>query len=163
MPTGLPNKDGRLFCVKLVLNTFPDKESHTRIIYEYILKLEIAESNNMEIFQRELRRQTIQYEAIQGTEWKKITNHVIKKYQKVDSPPFYTGFNMIVVNSPSANQTKYEWILMLLKWTTASRHDLLSGNLWPKPETKTGQELNTMPMHDHQWGTDTNTWKSHGP
>jgi hypothetical protein len=54
------------------------------------------------------RRHTIQYEAIQGTEWKKITNHVIKQYQKVDSSPFYTGFNMIVVNCPSANQTKYE-------------------------------------------------------
>jgi hypothetical protein len=50
---------------------------------------------------------------------------------------------------------------MLLKWTTASRHDLLSRNLWPKPEIKTGQELNTMPMYDNQWGTETNIWKSH--
>jgi hypothetical protein len=104
MPPGLPNKDIRLFFVKLVLHTFPDKEAHKRIIYEYILKLKITESNNMESFQRELRRHTIQYEAIQGTEWKKITNHVIKQYQKVDSPPFYTGFNMIVVKGPSANQ-----------------------------------------------------------
>jgi hypothetical protein len=70
---------------------------------------------------------------------------------------------MIVVDGPSANQTKYEWILMLLKWTTASCHDLLSRNLWPKPEIKTGQELNTMPMHDNQWDTETNTWRSHGP
>jgi hypothetical protein len=68
MPPGLPNKDGHLFFVKLVLYTFPDKEAHKRIIYEYILKLEITESNNMESFQRELRRHTIQYEAIQGTE-----------------------------------------------------------------------------------------------
>jgi hypothetical protein len=52
MPPGLPNKDGRLFFVKLVLHTFPDKESYKRIIYEYILKLEITESNNMESFQR---------------------------------------------------------------------------------------------------------------
>jgi hypothetical protein len=29
MPPGLPNKDGRLFFVKLVLHTFPDKEAHT--------------------------------------------------------------------------------------------------------------------------------------
>jgi hypothetical protein len=70
---------------------------------------------------------------------------------------------MIVVNGPSANQTKYEWIIMLIKWTTTSRHDLLSHNLLPKPEIKTGQELNTMPMHDNKWGTETNTWKSHGP
>jgi hypothetical protein len=67
---------------------------------------------------------------------------------KIDSPPFYTGFNMIVVDGPSTNQTKYKWIIKLLTWTTASCHDLLSQNLWPKPEIKTGQELNTMPMHD---------------
>jgi hypothetical protein len=59
MPPGLPNNDGRLFFVKLVLHTFPDKEAHKRIIYEYILKLEITESNRMESFQRELRRHTI--------------------------------------------------------------------------------------------------------
>jgi hypothetical protein len=117
----------------------------------------------MESFQRELRRHTIQYEAIQGMEWKKITNHIIKQYPKIDSPPFYTGFSMIVVDGPSAKQTKYEWIIMILTWTTASRHNLLSRNLWPKPEIKTGQELNTMPMHDKQWGTKTNTWRSHGP
>jgi hypothetical protein len=50
MPPGLPNKDGRLFFVKLVLHTFPDKEAHKRIIYEYILKLEVTESNHMESF-----------------------------------------------------------------------------------------------------------------
>jgi hypothetical protein len=69
MPPGLPNRDGRLFFVKLVLHTFPDKEAHKRTIYEYILKLEITESNNMESFQRELRRHIMQYEAIQGMEW----------------------------------------------------------------------------------------------
>jgi hypothetical protein len=79
MPPGLPNKDGRLFFVKLLTHTFRDKEAHKRIIYEYILKLEITESNHMESFQRELRRHTIQNEAIQGTEWKKITNHIIKQ------------------------------------------------------------------------------------
>jgi hypothetical protein len=100
MPPRLPNKDGRLFFVKLVLRTFLDNEAHKRIIYEYIMKLEITEPNHMESFQRELRSHTIQYEAIQGTEWKKITNHNIKQYQKIDSPPFYTGFNMIVVDGP---------------------------------------------------------------
>jgi hypothetical protein len=97
MPPGISNKNGHLFFVKLILHTFTDKEAHKRIIYEHILKLEITESHNMESFQRELRRHTIQYEAIQGTEWKKITNHIIKQYQKINCPPFYTGFNMIVV------------------------------------------------------------------
>jgi hypothetical protein len=122
MHPGLPNKDGRLFFLKLVLHTFPDKEAHRRIIYEYILKLEIHESNHMESFQRELRRHTIQYEAIQCIEWRQITNHIIKQYQKIDSPPFYTSFNMIVVNGPSATQTKYEWILKLITWKTTTCH-----------------------------------------
>jgi hypothetical protein len=61
MPIGLINKDGRLFFIKLVSHTFPDKEAHKRIINEYILKLEITESNNMEGFTRELRRHIKQY------------------------------------------------------------------------------------------------------
>jgi hypothetical protein len=68
MPIGLSNKDGRIFFIKLVSHTFPDKEAHKHIIYEYILKLEITESNNMEGFQRELRRHIKQYDAIQGSE-----------------------------------------------------------------------------------------------
>jgi hypothetical protein len=39
VPIGLSYKDGRLFFIKLVSHTFPDKEAHNRIIYEYILKL----------------------------------------------------------------------------------------------------------------------------
>jgi hypothetical protein len=70
---------------------------------------------------------------------------------------------MIVVDGPSTNQTKYEWIIKLLTWTNASRRDLLSRNLWPKPEIKTGQELNTMHMHNNQWGKETNKWRSEGP
>jgi hypothetical protein len=97
MPTGLSHKDGRLFFIKLVYHTFPDKESHKRIIYDYILKLEITESNNMESLTRELRRHIKKYDAIQGIKWKKITNHIIRQYQKIDSPPFNTGFNMIIV------------------------------------------------------------------
>jgi hypothetical protein len=40
MPTGLSNKDGQLFFIKLVSHPFPDKEAHKKIIYEYILKLQ---------------------------------------------------------------------------------------------------------------------------
>jgi hypothetical protein len=76
MPTGLSHKYVRLFFIKLVAHNFPDEEAHNRIIYEYILKLEITESNNMESFTRELRRHIKQYDAIQGREWKKITNHI---------------------------------------------------------------------------------------
>jgi hypothetical protein len=115
MPIGLSNKDGRLFLIKLVSHTFPYKESHKRIIYEYILKLEITESNNMEGFQRELRRHIKQYDAIQGGKWKKITHHVIIQYQKIDSPPFNTGFNMLVVTGPSPTHTKYGWRCVLLE------------------------------------------------
>jgi hypothetical protein len=88
MPIVLSNKDGRLFFMKLVSHTFPDKEAHKQIIYEYILKLEITESNDMEGFQRKLRRHIKQYDAIQGSEWNKITNHIIRQYHKIDSPPF---------------------------------------------------------------------------
>jgi hypothetical protein len=151
MPTGLSNKDGRIFFIKLVSHTIPDKEAHKRIIYEYILKLEITESNNMEGFQRELRRHIKQYDAIQGSEWKKITNHSIIQYQKIDSPPFNTG-KMLVVTGPAKTQTKYGWLCTLLEWTNTTRHDLITRNLWPKPEITTSQELNTMPMHDNTRG-----------
>jgi hypothetical protein len=86
MPIGLSNKCGRIFFIKLVLHTFPDKEAHKQIINEYILKLEI-ESNNMEGFQQELRRHITQYDSIQGRKWTKITNHILKQYLKIDSPP----------------------------------------------------------------------------
>jgi hypothetical protein len=69
---------------------------------------------------------------------------------------------MLVVEGPSATHTKYEWIIKLLTWTTTTRRFLISRNLWPKPEIKTGQELNTMPMHANQWGSTTNTWRSQG-
>jgi hypothetical protein len=32
MPTGLSNNDGRIYFIKLVSHTFPDKEAHKRII-----------------------------------------------------------------------------------------------------------------------------------
>jgi hypothetical protein len=54
IPLGLNNKDGRIFFIKIVSHSFLDKEAHKSIIYEYVLKLEITESNNMEGFQREL-------------------------------------------------------------------------------------------------------------
>jgi hypothetical protein len=114
----------------------------------------------MEGFQWKLRRHIKQYDAIQGSKWKKITNHIIRKYQKIESPPFNTGFNMLVVTGPAKTQTKYGWLCTLLKWTNITRHDLITHNLWPKPETITSQELNTMPMHYKQWGADCNPWKS---
>jgi hypothetical protein len=114
MPTDLRDKDGRIFFVKIVSHTFPYKEAHTRIIYEYTLKLEITESHNLEGFQRELSRHIKQYEAIQGNEWKNITNHLIRQYHKIDSPSFQTGFNMIILTGPKL-QTKYEWLCTLLE------------------------------------------------
>jgi hypothetical protein len=162
LPPGLSHKDGRIYFIKLVSHTFPDKEAHKRIIYEYILKLEITESNTMESFTRELRRHIKQYDAISGSEWKKITNHIIRQYQKIDSQPFNTGFNMIIVEGPSASNTKYGWLCILLDWTNNTRHDLITRNLWPKPEITTNQELNTMPMHDKPWGTELNSWRSQG-
>jgi hypothetical protein len=105
MPTGLSNKYGRICFIKIVAHTFPDKEAYKHIIYEYILKLEITESNNMEGFQRELRRYIKQFDAIQGNEWKKITNHIICQYHKIDSAIFQTGFNMKLVSGPTKAQT----------------------------------------------------------
>jgi hypothetical protein len=69
---------------------------------------------------------------------------------------------MLVVTGPSRTHTKYGWLCVLLEWTNSTRHDLITHNLWPKPEITTNQELNTMPMHDKQWGTDVNSWRSHG-
>jgi hypothetical protein len=37
MPTRISNKDGSIFFIKIVSHTFPDKEAHKHIIYEYIL------------------------------------------------------------------------------------------------------------------------------
>jgi hypothetical protein len=43
MPTGISNKDGCIFFIKIVSHSFPDKETHKEthkeIIYEYTLKL----------------------------------------------------------------------------------------------------------------------------
>jgi hypothetical protein len=84
----------------------------------------------------------------------------MRQYQKIDSPPFNTGFNMLFVPGPAKAQTKYRWICTLLEWTNMIRHDLITRNLWTKPETTTSQELNTIPMHDKQWGTDSNSWNT---
>jgi hypothetical protein len=61
----------------------------------------------MEGFTREIRRHIKQYDAISGSEWKKTTNHIIRQYQKIDSQPFNTGFNMIIVQISSAPDTTY--------------------------------------------------------
>jgi hypothetical protein len=116
----------------------------------------------MESFTREIRRHIKQYDAISGSEWKKITNHIIRQYQKIDSQPFNTGFNVIIVKGPSASDTKYGWLYILLDWTNNTRHDLITRNIWPRPEIETTQELSTMPMHDKPWGTAINSWRSQG-
>jgi hypothetical protein len=162
MSPGLSHKDGRIYFIKLVSHPFPDKEAHKRIIYEYVLKLEITESNNIRSFTREIRRHIKQYDAISGSEWKKITNHIIRQYQKIDSQPLNTGFNMIIVKGTSASDTKYEWPCILLEWTNITRNDIITRNLWPKPEIAANQELNTMPMHDKPWGTELNSRRSQG-
>jgi hypothetical protein len=86
----------------------------------------------MEGSQRELRRHITQYDAIQGIELKEITNHIIRqyqKYQKIESLPFNTGFNMLVVMGPAKTQTKYGWLFSLLEWTNTTRHDRITRNL----------------------------------
>jgi hypothetical protein len=89
---------------------------------------------------------------------KKITNHIISQYHKIDSPPFQTGFNMQVVTGPTKGQTKYRWLFTLLEWTNITRQNLITCNLWPKPETNNNQELNKMLMHENKWGTENNSW-----
>jgi hypothetical protein len=98
-------------------------------MYDYLLKLKITESNNMEGFQRELRRHIKQYDAIKGSKWKKITNHIIRQYQKIDSLPFNTVFNMLVATGPAKTHTKYGWLCTLLKWTNTTHHNLITHNL----------------------------------
>jgi hypothetical protein len=66
MPLGLSNKDGRIFFIKIVSHTFPDKEAHKCIIYEYILKLEITESKNKEGFQRDISNSMMRSKEMNG-------------------------------------------------------------------------------------------------
>jgi hypothetical protein len=65
---------------------------------------------------------------------------------------------MNLVSGPTKVQTKYGWVCTLLKWTNSTHHDLITRNLWPKPETNNNQELNTMPMHENKWATESNYW-----
>jgi hypothetical protein len=51
----------------------------------------------MESFTKEIRRHIKQYDAISGSEWKKIPNHIIRQYQKIESQPFNIGFNVVIV------------------------------------------------------------------
>jgi hypothetical protein len=68
------------------------------------------------------------------------------------------GFNMQVVLGPTKVQTKYGWLCSLLECTNITRHDLITRHIWPKPETKNNQELNTMPIHENKWATERNSW-----
>jgi hypothetical protein len=102
---------------------------------------------------------------------KKITNHIIRQYLKIDELEFQTGFNIGVLAGPRQH-TKFAWLCTLLEWTNITHHDLISHNLWPRPEIINNQDLNTMRMHerklggnDKQWGgnkvmTNTKEWAS---
>jgi hypothetical protein len=68
------------------------------------------------------------------------------------------GFNMKIVTGKTKLQTKYGWLCTLLKRTNSTRHDMITRNLWPQTETSNNQELNKMPMHEKQFGTDSNSW-----
>jgi hypothetical protein len=71
-----------------------------------------------------------------------------------------TGFIMLIVTGQEKAQTKYGWLCTLLEWTNITRHDLITHNIWPRPERTTSQVLNTMNMHDKQWGTYRNLWNT---
>jgi hypothetical protein len=65
---------------------------------------------------------------------------------------------MKIVTGQPKLQTKYRWLCTHLEWTNSTRHDIITQNLWPKSETSNNQELNTMPMHEKQWATESNSW-----
>jgi hypothetical protein len=68
------------------------------------------------------------------------------------------GFNMQVVSGLTKLQTEYGWLCTLIEWTNITHHELISHNLWHKPETNNSQELNTMPMHENKRATESNYW-----
>jgi hypothetical protein len=71
--------------------------------------------------------------------------------------PIQHGIQHARRNGPSPTHTKYGWLCVLLEWTYSTRHDLITRNIWPKPEITTNQELNTIPMHDKQLVIDVNS------
>jgi hypothetical protein len=75
-------------------------------MFEDILKLESTQSNNIEAFQSELSHHIKQYDVIQGNQWKKITKHIIKQYQKNHEHTFQNGFSIRILTDPKL-QTKY--------------------------------------------------------
>jgi hypothetical protein len=42
-----------------------------------------------------------------------------------------------------------------------TQHTIISRNLWPKPEIIKNQEVNTMPMHEKEWGGHDKQWGGH--
>jgi hypothetical protein len=67
---------------------------------------------------------------------------------------------MQVEMGPTKAHTKYGWLCTILERTNITCHDLITRNLWPKPETNNNQELNTMPTHEKQRGADSNYWNT---
>jgi hypothetical protein len=120
------------FCQYCITPSQKKKPTNASSTAEYIFKLEIIESNNMEGFQRELIPHVNQYDAIKVKERKKITNHLIHQYHKIDLPPFQIRFNIRVLVGPK-EQMKYSWMCTLLEWKTSTCHDLIMHNIWHKP------------------------------
>jgi hypothetical protein len=149
MHTGVRKKYGRIYFIKVILHTFPDKEAYKHISCDYVLKLEITQSNNMESFQREsdTSKNMMRFKVMNG----KINKPYHQAIQKIDEPAFQTGFNTRIIAGPT-QQTKYAWLGTLLVWTYNTCHNLVSRNLCTNPEVSNNQELNIMPMHQNTWG-----------
>jgi hypothetical protein len=49
MPTGISNKDGGIFFIKILSHTFPDREAHKRVstIWRHFSENSVDSSNNM--------------------------------------------------------------------------------------------------------------------
>jgi hypothetical protein len=88
MPEWTRNKDGCIYFIIIISRTFPDKYAPNHIIRDYTIELNITKSNSMESYQQDIMRHLKQYENIKCTEWKKITNTIIKQYCKIDNPAF---------------------------------------------------------------------------
>jgi hypothetical protein len=57
---------------------------------------------------------------------------------------------MIIVQGPSTTNTKYGWLCILLEWTNITHHDLITHNLWPKPEITTRSKPNKSLKSPHK-------------
>jgi hypothetical protein len=114
MSDGTSNKDGHIVFIQLVASTFPYKETNRTIMLDYSMELKLTPNNYMESYQQDLLCHFTQYNSIKGTEWKKITNDVIKIYRKIDEPAFQTRLNTIIITAPMT-QTQHTWLSIFVK------------------------------------------------